>query len=274
MARTIAQIQQSIIDAKNSDSTLSGLTSTSNTAIWLLWTWVVATVIFSLEMLFDSHKSEVQTILDNQKPHTIKWYASKAKLFQFGDVPAPDTDYYVPINTGHQIVAYAACTEISNYLQLKVAKSDSGNLVPLDAIIEVPAFAEYINIIKDAGVRVVIISLDGYKLVITGTIYYNPLMLDSAGERLDSTSNTPVFDAITAYLQSIPFDGIFVFNRMVEAILAVEGVVIANITDAQASAAVATPPYFNCMIKYNSPSGYLILDTANSVLSYVPQSPI
>ena len=98
MARTIAQIQQSIIDSKNADATLSALSSSSNVAIWKLWSYIVAVCQWVLENLFDLHKSEVTAIIAAQKPHTLQWYVTKAKAFQYGIILPPDTDVHEAID--------------------------------------------------------------------------------------------------------------------------------------------------------------------------------
>ncbi len=121
MARTIAQIQASIIAAKTADATLSGLTSTSQSAIWLLWTWVVATTQWTLENLFDAHKNEVASIIGTQKPHTLQWYVAMAKAFQKGVLLQPDTDVYEivpPPDPDVLIIAYAAAVELTGMVRI------------------------------------------------------------------------------------------------------------------------------------------------------------
>ena len=54
MARSIEQINNEIIKAKESEPALVGLTSTSKVAIWRLWAYITAFVIYILELIFDS----------------------------------------------------------------------------------------------------------------------------------------------------------------------------------------------------------------------------
>jgi hypothetical protein len=146
MARTIVQIQQEIKAAKVADSTLSGLTSTSITAMWLLWTYVVATCQWTLENLFDAHKDEVSGIIANQKPHTLQWYVMMAKLFQYGVILPADSDVY-PTPTSDPLVAivkYAAAVELSGLVRIKAAKASSGILTQLTPT-ELTAFSAYMN---------------------------------------------------------------------------------------------------------------------------------
>ena len=82
MARTIEQINNEIIKAKESEPALAGLTSTSKVAIWKLWAYITAFVIYTLELIFDQHKAEVLEALTQLKPHTARWYRNKALAFQ------------------------------------------------------------------------------------------------------------------------------------------------------------------------------------------------
>jgi hypothetical protein len=263
MARTIAQIQQSIIDAKNADATLSGLSSTSSVAIWLLWTWVVATVQYILEVNFDNHKAEVQSIIGSQKPHTLQWYATMALAYQYGVALPADTDVYAvvpPADTTVLVVSYAAVVEYGNYLRIKVARLLGGVLAPLTGG-ELAGLTAYLHQIKDAGVRLQVTSTTADVFQPVVTVYYDPLILNGDGSRIDGTAPTPVKDAIHAFLNSLPFNGLFVYNSFVAALQGVEGVVIASV-----SAAVAyftgPPPFEDCMVQYQPDSGYMVLDDA------------
>ncbi|AXT59698.1 hypothetical protein D1816_04775 [Aquimarina sp. AD10] len=86
MARTIAEIQQEILDQKakeqqfdalqiltpNEKQTLeSELTSTSKTSIWRLWVYIVATAIWM-------HEKIVERNALLSRPHTLSWYREQA----------------------------------------------------------------------------------------------------------------------------------------------------------------------------------------------------
>ncbi len=261
MARSIAQIQQSIVDAKNADTTLSGLSSTSNVALWLLWTWVVASVQYLLEANFDNHRAEVQGIIGNQKPHTLQWYATMARAFQYGVALPADTDVYTvvpPADPSVLVVSYAAVVEYGNYLRIKVARLLSGSLAPLTSG-QLTSLTAYMHRVKDAGVRLQITSTspDVFQLVMT--IYYDPLILNGDGSRIDGTSASPVKDAVKAFLATLPFNGIFIYNNFVAALQAVDGVEIADVSAASAYF-TGPPPYEDCMVQYQPDSGYMVLD--------------
>jgi len=260
MARTIAQIQQQIIDTKNADPILSTYVwSDSRVAIWRLWTYVVAVCIWTLESLFDYHKSEVEGIIAAQKPHTLQWYVSKAKLFQYGMTLPPNSDSYAVPSTDPlvAIVKYAAAVELPNMIRVKVAKETGGSLASLSAP-ELSAFAAYMNRIKDAGVRLQPTSDNPDNLQLVLTIYYDPLVLTSTGARIDGSSTTPVLTAINNFLTSLPFNGVFVLNNLIAALQAVDGVRIGQVLSAQAN--YAATPYVPIPVKYTPDSGYMALD--------------
>ena len=59
MARTVETIYADLLARKEADTNLNELSSTSKTAIWRLWIYIVAYATNVLEMLFDSHATEV-----------------------------------------------------------------------------------------------------------------------------------------------------------------------------------------------------------------------
>ena len=258
MARTIAQIQQDIINAKNADTTLAALTSTSSTAIWLLWSYIVATCQWTLEVLFDQHKSEVTGILSTQKPHTLQWYVTMAKLFQLGVTLPRDTDVYPSTTSSALIIKYAAAEEFTTgVVRIKVATLSGASLGPISTG-DLASSGAYMNRIKDAGVRLQLTSNGPDNLHLKTQIFYDPLVLDSSGARLDGTSTTPVEDAINIFLENLPFNGLFILNRLIDAIEKVEGVVICNVILAEATH--ASLPYTPITYEYSPDAGYMILD--------------
>lgn len=275
MARTIAQIQQSIITAKQADPTLSGLSSTSSVAMWLLWTYVVATCQWVLENYFDAHRSEVDQIIANQRPHTLQWYVTKARQFQYGVALPFDSDTYAAPSTDAAvaIISYAAAVELPSLVRLKVATLSGGSLSPLSTA-QLTAFTAYIQLIKDAGVRMQITSDTPDTLRVQLKIYYDPLVLDATGARIDGTSASPVRDGVKAFLKNLPFNGLFVVNNLIAALQGVEGVVIGVVVNAEAT--YAALPYTAIAVEYTPDAGYMVTDEtyllANAV--YISHSPI
>ena len=272
MARTIAQIKAAIIAAKNADTLLSGLSSTSAVAEWNLWTDIVAICQWTLENLFDIHTQEVNDIIAAQKPHTLQWYINKAKAFQFGDALQNDSDTYALLDTTKQIVAFAAASEENNGLRIKVATTTGAQLQALSAN-QLIALTHYMNVVKDAGVRLFISTGPADRLQANLTIYYNPLVLDGSGKRLDGTAITPIQDAISNYLASLPFNGLFVPNYFIQYLQTVSGVVICNANSINAT--YGAMPLQAINYQYLPDSGYLSIDILNDlVLSFIPHNPL
>lgn len=262
MARSIREIQTAIIAAKDADATLSGsLTSTSQVAIWRLWAYVVATAIWILENMFDLHVSEVNGIISTQKPHSLQWYVTKAKAFQYG-VPLPeDTDVYEvvpPIDESVLVVKYAAAVELMNKVRLKVAKDVGGGVLGALSSGELSAFKVYMGKIKDAGVRLQPTSGPADTFQPTMVIYYDPLVLNPDGSRIDGTDATPVKTAVNAMLGALPFNGVFVLNSFIAAMQAVPGVKIADVEGVQAYHAALLPEVIT--VQYTPDAGYMALD--------------
>lgn len=271
MARTIAQIQTAIIAAKNADGTLSGLTSSSMVAIWLLWTYVVAVCQWTLENLFDAHESEVANIIATQKPHTLQWYVTMAQSFQYGMALPTDSDVYAvvpPVVLSTLVVQFAAAVELTNLVRIKVAQLSGGALAPLTSP-QLTAFTTYMGRVKDAGVRLQCTSGSPDTFQPTMVIYYDPLVLDATGARLDGTASTPVEDAVNAFLDSLPFNGVFILNSFIAAMQAVPGVIIADEVAVQAF--YGTVPPVVIAAQYIPDAGYMALDTTyfNANVTYL-----
>lgn len=276
MARTREEIQAAIIADKEANTVLnSNLTSTSLAAVWLAWTYVVSVAVWTLEKLFDTHKAEVAALIAAAKPHTVKWYVTMAKKYQHGDTLPYDSDVYDPVSIDPAvlIIAQAAAVEFYNLLRIKVAKASGGTLAALSSP-ELAAFSAYMHRIKDAGVRLQLTSGDPDDLKLELTVYYDPLILSATGERLDGTATTPVKDAINNYLENMPFNGLFVLNKLIAAIEAIEGVEIGHVESAEAN--YAATPYVPITVEYIPDAGYMTLNEVffDANVTYVPHEPI
>ena len=235
MARTIEQINNEIIKAKESEPALAGLTSTSKVAIWRLWAYITAFVIWTLEKIFDEHKKEVSEALSEQKPHTARWYRNKALAFQYGFNLHSETDLFD--NTGYtedeinnsKIVKYSAVTEseTESRLIVKIATEQGGELQPISQG-QKASFEAYMNEIKDAGVKITTINYLPDILKLQMKIYRDPLVLNENGQSI-LTGEKPVEKAIKEYFKKLPFNGELVLAHLVDALQQVEGVKIPHI---------------------------------------------
>lgn len=276
MARTITEIQAGIVSGIQADSTLSGINSTSATAIWRLWSYVVAVAIWAHETLWDAFKADLIATAATLKPHTLLWYRNKALDYQHGYTLVAGADYYD--NTGidpdeisdSKIVQQAAVTETPDgLLTIKVATVVGGEITPLGTS-DTNAIRAYFAQIKDAGVVLSVRSVAADHLKIVVDVYYDPTVLSATGERLDGAASTPVQDAAKAYLKSLGFDGKFVKSRLVDAMQAVEGVNVPEVRTCLARR--DDDPSFSSVDVYYEPfSGFLRLYTENTdlVLNFI-----
>lgn len=282
MARTIDTINNDLKQAFMQDTTLAekyGFTAGANFAdtfsrfsIESIILYIVAASIWTLEKLFDTHTAEVTDYIATMKPHSLRWYVEKAKAFMYG-VPLIDgSDQYDTTNlTDEQIaekkiVTFAACTEANATLYLKVAKAGPAPLTTD----EKTAFVAYLHEIKDAGVRIDVISENGDYLRLQMVIYYDPLLINATGES-KATGNKVVEDAIKNYIENIPFNGEFRKNELEDAIQAVDGVVMVEFERAEHSE-TGEDDTFEEVIPYCKPtSGYFKF--ANADLSGITYQP-
>lgn len=278
MARTITQIHEELIAAKNAQTQLAGLTSTSATALWRLWLYVVAVGMYTHEVLFDAHKAEVLDIISRMKPHSLKWYATKAVAYMHGYDLVSDADFYDTTGLTEQeisdamIVDYAAVVEVDNGLRVKVATDNGTDLVPLSSV-QFDGFVEYMTRIKDAGVKLLITTQVADELKLNIELYYNPLIMDSTGARLDGGGATTVQDAIKNYLKRLPFNGVFVLAYLVDELQQVDGVVIPHIVQAQAR--YGSLAFSAFAVQYQPDSGYLRFATdADLTITWIAKTPV
>jgi hypothetical protein len=282
MARTIDTINNDLKQAFMQDTTLAekyGFTAGANFAdtfsrfsIESIILYIVAASIWTLEKLFDTHTAEVTDYIATMKPHSLRWYVEKAKAFMYG-VPLIDgSDQYDTTNlTDEQIaekkiVTFAACTEANATLYLKVAKAGPAPLTTD----EKAAFVAYLHEIKDAGVRIDVISENGDYIKLQMVIYYDPLLINANGES-KGTGNKVVEDAIKNYIENIPFNGEFRKNELEDAIQAVDGVVMVEFERAEHSETGEDDTYEE-VIPYCKPtSGYFKF--ANADLSGITYQP-
>lgn len=239
MARSVDTIYADLIAKKESDSNLDVLNSTSKTAIWRLWLYIVAYATNVLESLFDKHYTEVTSIITELKPHTMRWYRQKALAFQYGFDLISDTDIFdngtateAQIEAS-KIIKYAAITEATteSRLVLKIATEDSaGKLAPITSGQE-SAFIPYIEEIKDAGVAITVINYLPDILKLNLRIYYDPLVLTSSGVSI-RTGKKPVEEALNEFMKELPFNGELVLNSLIDKLQKTEGVKIPHLVQA------------------------------------------
>ena len=224
MARTVAQIKQSMLDAKNADSTLSALTSTSQTAKWNLYYFIVASCIAIFEQLQDLFKTDLEAIASTAAPSTPQWTRNKVLKYQKGDVAQLNTTTftveYPTINTANQILTRCAVITAPNRTVLiKVAKSDPPVPVSVGELAELQSYIETFN---PAGIAFTLINENSDKMEVAATIYYNG--------QYSAVISTNVVAALNNYMATLPFNGVISTQAVVDAIQAVDGVNSVSLT--------------------------------------------
>ena len=223
---------------------------------------VVAIGIWTLETLFDEHKSWIEKKSKEIQAGSARWYRQQALNFQFGDnLIWNENSYsyeYEVINIEKQIIKLASVTETSTGILFKIAGLDAnGNPVQLTNL-EVAAFFEYIQKRKFAGTEIQIVSRPADLLRIYFRIYYNPLVIAADGSLLSNPSIKPVEITITEYLKNLPFDGVLNITSLTDIIQSAEGVV--DPVFEMAESQYGSNPFVIVVDNYNSNAGYMEID--------------
>ena len=224
MARTIKEIQDSIIDSLQQESGLS--LSTSKVAEWRLWTYVFAVVVHTFEIILDMFRIEVDTLVEKVTPGTVRWYAEMCYRFQNGHELLFDDKkamlYYPEDNPDARIIKVVAIREETNRLVIKASKWDpDGNIVPL-SLEERYNFTGYIDAIKFAGVDTTIVSTTEDKIRYNLEVYYDPAVPLTQ-------INTDVSAALDTFKSSQGFDSMIYRQRFIDAVMDVPGVTTCNL---------------------------------------------
>ncbi|MEA9414391.1 nucleotidyltransferase [Flavobacterium sp. PL02] len=246
MARSISEIQARMIESVSANQILSGqLTSTSKTSITRLFTFIVATAIWMLEVFFDQHKKEVDEKLANQKSGTLPWYRTMALRFQYGFDLVKDEDYFdnkdkdgneieITKIEASKIVKYAAVNETteSSRVIIKIAGEDSSGVLAPISDEQSEGFEAYINKIKVAGVKVTVLNYKADLLSLVIRIKRNAMILNEKGMK---EGKFPVNIAIEEFMKELPFDGDLRLSALVDKLQSVEGVLDATIVGARSA---------------------------------------
>lgn len=278
MARSIQEIYDSIIQEKETFSSLDGLlplgtdyaallsdlSSASKVAIWRLWAYVIAWFSWILENLWDQHKAEVEAIANAAKYGSLPWYVSQSKLWQDGDTLTYVDGFpgYAVVDASKRKVTQASAVEdiFPAQVFLKVTQGEDP-LTPL-AQADLTEFTAYVNQVKPAGIKVVVSSLNADTLQVNMNVGYDPILNPSV-------VSLNVEAAINSYLKNLPFDGRFTRLAFEDAIQSVAGVkTISLVTLEGLQGAVVT------LIdqEYVAQAGYMAFDSLLSSITYTPYS--
>ncbi len=197
--------------------------------------YVFAVAVWALEKLFDLHRAEVDTRIEQLEPHTLRWYVNKAKAYMQGQKLVTDCDYYNTEGMTEQdiaaakVVKYAVATESNTVVYIKVAREVDGNPAALTAG-QLEGLTSYMNEIKDAGVSVQLRNEPADQMRISLLIYYDPtlLIIDANGNG-SQNGKDPVRETTKQVIENLPFNGMFRKSDLMAALQALPCVEVADI---------------------------------------------
>jgi hypothetical protein len=280
MARTIQIIYDALVADKETRAELSGLTSTSRTALWRMWLWIVAAAMHVHEQLWDAFKSEVEDIAARAIPGSLRWYADRAKEFQLGFNLVFDLAsyrYFYLDTTSDSALASRIIAQVSvqevfgstfNGVRVKVAKADGDDLEPLSNE-ELTAFEYYMHRLRFAGVAMDVISRDADDVKANLRIFYDGVLPLTQVEEAIETS-------LKAYLKAIPFDGLLNRNALVDALQSMTEVIDVEVLNLQAKPN-GSSSWSEVVRNYSPVSGYYALAgigndfSTDTVIEYIPE---
>ncbi len=267
MARTIEEIQNEMIAAKDNDPNLAALNSPSTTAIWRLWTFIVAVAINLHEQFLDQGILELEQIAREAIAGTADWLQQRVLEFQYSATnPQVITVIdgrasYPTIDESLRIITRASVKEQANgRVLVKVAKNDSP-LLPLNTD-ELNALIGYLDKVGFVGIPIDTVSLNADRFRFEGEIFYS-------GEFVESTVKQNVIEAIENYLDNVSienFDGIVTREKVIDAIQAVPGVVGIDTLNVLMNGRPEQDPLggannVNVVRQYETFAGYVIQET-------------
>jgi hypothetical protein len=299
MARTIEEIKNDIGNAFVRNKTLQDIYELdpeksfeeqfSRATIESIIIYIMAYTNYVLEKFFDTHRKEVEEYIRQMKPHSLRWYVNKVRMYRHGQALIEGTDTYDENEPTEksvdemQVAKFVAATENditvsqSNNnakdtvvggvatVYIKVAGGSNTDKQPLDPE-EIKGLLAYIREIKDAGVRVVVINEEAIQLELDLHIYYNPMVLDSEGRNLQK-GNKPVEDVVEDYIQNLPFNSEYRNADLIDRLQAIPGVVIPTLEVAR-QRKDNDSPWIDIPIRATPYSGYYVIK--NLEPKYVP----
>jgi hypothetical protein len=260
--RSQQEIEELIEAAKEAESSLDGITTTSRASVWVGIKRVVAYAHHLLEQLWAESKRELEQAAASAIAGTAAWYASKVREWQY-DYPLIEVNgrlVYLIDDADARLATKVAVNVLGKVLYIKVAKDSNGTLVPLTSEEKV-SLDSYIRQIKFAGAQHIVVSTLPDDVRITGNVYYDG--------KLDLTAFQTAFEsALNTYLKEIFFDGVLNKNRLRDAGEAVSGVIDFDLTTLEAKANTASS-YTTVSREYAPASGYYDVDAFT--LTYIAQ---
>lgn len=188
--------------------------------VWAAAAWV-------LETLWNALKSETEAVIDAAYVTSLSWYYAKALEFQKGDAleyneKAYRFEYAVKDET-KQVVKNVAVRQVTDegVTKLKMYFSDAGKQALTGDVRT--AFEAYMRQVGAAGTHYLFVSEVPDELRVHLHVYYDALVLDSTGTRLNG-GGKPVEEAIEGYLNGLEYGGVMYASKLIDVIQQAEGV--------------------------------------------------
>lgn len=278
MARSIPVIYNQLLAAKNAQTPLNVLTSSSQVSIWNLWLWITAVGQSLFEQLCDLFQSNMETLIANAPSLTSAWIVQLCKNFQYSSTSPqylqmnvsntyPFLYYSYPVvNPVLNVVSQASVTSNTNgQLLIKVAGAGPA---PLDGAAGISgpqcvALISSLLVQLPVDTHFTLINNNADQILIDAQVFYNASYSGVIQANMQA--------AINAYLSSIPFNGVFTVSALEQAMLAVPGVtdLILNQVSWRQATDPAPPAAENNLVlantvisrNYQSYAGYIVSET-------------
>lgn len=273
MARSLATIQKQIQDAAVQYYAAAGLTldvtKWSRRNILRLWTFIIASVIVTLEQIQDLYYASIETLLSSGAPATANWLKKKALEFQYSAtnpqiliISDTEVPHYSEIKEDLKIITRASVkTTLSNNVKIKVAKSEPPAAL---AAGELSAFINYIQDIGAAGIKYTCTSTNPDKIYIEADVYYR------------GQYSAVIFDyiqtSLNLFYKNLDFDGTVKLSDLEAAIRNTTGVtdvVLKNVKARKDSVSLSSATDLildNAVISraWQTDAGYIVEETTAS----------
>jgi hypothetical protein len=121
--------------------------------------------------------------------------------------------------------------------------------------------------VGDAGTLILPRTSGPDNLKLTLDVYYDPLVLNGQGVRLDGTNNTPLQDAIGESLYQLEFNGELILTNLTDHLQQIDGVEMPVIKLAEAKYGALDFTAFD--ETYIADAGYMIIEETDLTLNFI-----
>ena len=243
---------------------LSELNSGSKVAIWRLWAFVIAAIMWIQATLWDKAKTEITELAALANTDKDLAFIYRIKQFEYPGTLIIDPDSYqvsfTPSNPQNRIVEACAIIAASNGIsKVLVAKSDGNGGLQKLTNDELSALRVYGSKIQGVGTNVQFNSFDPDILKIKVKVFYDPLAGFTQAQYQALANET-----VTNSTKNIDFKGTLQENKIGDDLQKLTGYKNFFIETIQARSSTITNLWYDLVDgEYNTVSGYLIPATGS-----------